>query len=421
MVSLSHLSKRLDKASKAAKINGEVFERLRHPKETLSATLWLRMDDGSLRALEAWRCRYNELRGPTKGGIRFHPDVSMDEVMQLAFLMTFKTALMELPLGGAKGGVSVDVRELSAHELERLSREYVNAFSSMIGPDRDVPAPDMNTNGLPLAWMSDQYSQISEIDVPAAFTGKPVAVGGSAGREQATGLGGKIVLDALSDRLNLGDGAGEVVVQGFGNAGFHCARALAEQGYQIVGIANSSGGVIDRDGIDPEKVRAHLGDGGKLEDAPTNGKKKSVSKDDFLQIECDILVPAAIGGQITSDNAESVSAQAVLELANGPVTPDADDILEDNGVVVIPDILANAGGVTVSYYEWVQNRAGDYWSENRVIERLTEELTRQTETVCEVADELDISLRTAAYVHALRQLEAAMVAQGTEQTYREAS
>ena len=213
----------------------------------------------------------------------------------------------------------------------------------------------------------------------------------------------------------------DVIVQGFGNAGFHCARGLAEQGFRIVGVSNRSGGIIDRDGIDPEKVRDHLDDGGKLEDAPTNGSKETVGNDDFLLSACDILVPAAIGGQITADNADAIEARVILELANGPVTPDADEILEANDGVVVPDILANAGGVTVSYYEWVQNRSGDYWPEERVMERLTDELTRQTNAVCDVADDLKTPLRTAAYVHALRQLEAAMVAQGTEKTYREAS
>ncbi len=421
-MSSSHKSfERLERAAKAADINGEVIERLRYPKETLAATLWIRLDDGTLRSFKAWRCRYNELRGPTKGGIRFHTDVSMDEVMQLAFLMTFKTAVMELPLGGAKGGIQVDVNELSAHELERLCRAYVNAFASMIGPDRDVPAPDMNTNGLPLAWMSDQYSQISETDVPGAFTGKPIAVGGSAGRQQATGLGGQIVLSALEERLGLDGGGRNVVIQGFGNAGFHCARALAEQGYRIIGVSKSSGGIVDRDGIDPEKVRAHLADGGALEDAPTEGSKETVSNEELLETECDVLVPAAIGGQITADNADRIAARVIVELANGPITPDADETLEVNGVAVVPDILANAGGVTVSYYEWIQNRAGDYWPEDRVIERLTKELTRQTEAVCAAADDLDVPLRTAAYVHALRQLESAMAATGTEKAYREAS
>lgn len=420
-VSLSDLSARLGLACEAASLDGEVFERLRYPKETLSATLWIRMDDGSLRSFKAWRCRYNDLRGPTKGGIRFHPDVSHDEVMQLAFLMTFKTALMNLPLGGAKGGVKVDPRDLSVAELERLSRKYVDAFSAMIGPDRDIPAPDMNTNGLPIAWMADQYGHLSETDIPAAFTGKPVALGGSAGREQATGLGGAIVLGALADRLSLDSDDGTAIVQGFGNAGYHCALALADAGYRIVGVGNRSGAMLDPDGIDPRELRRHLDDGGGFDDAPGSDKAERVDDAALLTAECDVLVPAATGGQITGDNAGEIAARVVLELANGPVAPDADDILAERDIAIVPDILANAGGVTVSYYEWVQNRTGDYWPEDRVIERLTGDLTQQTEAVCAIADELDIPLRTAAYVAALRNLEAAMVAQGTEAAYREAS
>jgi len=421
MALLSDLCKRLRGACDTSGIDGEVFKRLQYPKETLSATVWIRMDDGSLRSFKAWRCRYNELRGPTKGGIRFHPAVKMEEVMQLAFLMTFKTALMDLPLGGAKGGVRVDVHELSAHELERLSREYVNAFSSMIGPDRDIPAPDMNTNGLPLAWMSDQYKRIAGSDVPAAFTGKPIAIGGSAGRESATGVGGAIVLHALKDRVGLKPESSDVIIQGFGNAGFHFASALVPKGFRIIGVSNSTGGIIDRDGIEPEAVRQHLAGGGSLEEAPTNGTIETVTNEELLQAECDLLVPAAVGGQITAENASSVAARVILELANGPVTPDADKILDANNILVIPDILANAGGVTVSYYEWVQNRTGHYWTQDEVHEKLTQDLKRQAEAICQVSDDLELSMRSAAYVHALRRLEAAMVAQGTADTYGQAS
>lgn len=421
MVLLRDLCTRLAQACDAVGIGGEVFKRLQYPKETLSATLWIRMDDGSLQSFKAWRCRYNELRGPTKGGIRFHQNVTMEEVMQLAFLMTFKTALMDLPFGGAKGGVQVSVADLSMHELERLSREYVNAFSSMIDPDRDIPAPDINTSGLPLAWMSDQYSQISQTDSRAAFTGKPIALGGSAGREAATGRGGVIVLDALEDRTNIHPEDSEVIIQGFGNVGYHFAHALEAKGFRIIGVSNSSGGIIARNGIDPSKVRQHLSAGGRLEEAPTDSSVETLSNEELLQAECDILVPAALGGQITSDNANAISARVILELANGPVTPDADEILETKNVLVVPDILANSGGVTVSCYEWIQNRTGDYWSDDDVLGRLTKDLRREARAICKLSDDMDVSLRAAAYVHALRRLEAAMVAQGTSDTYGQAS
>ena len=421
MVSLSDLGVRLEAACETAELDGEVFERLRYPKETLSATLWVRMDDGSLRSFKAWRCRYSDLRGPTKGGIRFHPEVSHDEVMQLAFLMTFKTALMNLPFGGAKGGVKVDPRELSALELERLSRKYVDAFASMIGPDRDIPAPDMNTNGLPIAWMADQFGHLSESDIPAAFTGKPIALGGSAGREQATGLGGAIVLEALAERLALKPEDSTVIVQGFGNAGYHCACALVDAGYRLIGVSKRSGGLIDPAGIDPRALRRHLDEGGGFDDAPISGKAERVDNATLLTTDCDVLVPAATGCQITCDNAGDIAARVVLELANGPIAPDADDALAKRDIAIVPDILANAGGVTASYYEWVQNRTGDYWPEERVLERLADDLSRQTGAMCDVADERDVPLRTAAYIVALRNLEAAMVAQGTEAAYRKAS
>lgn len=420
MTLLHDICKRLDSACGVCGLSGELYERLRYPKQTVSATLWVRMDDGSLKTFKAWRSRYNDMRGPTKGGIRFHPDVSMDEVMQLAFLMTFKTAVMDLPLGGAKGAVQVDVDQLSTQELERLSRTYVDAFASMIGPERDIPAPDMNTNGLPIAWMADQYAKISGTALLSAFTGKPLALGGSAARSQATGIGGAIVLDTLSEQIGLkrDDDVPTAILQGFGNVGYHCARALVERGYRIVGVANRSGGILDPDGINPDTLRDHLDNGGALEDAPTQGSRETISNADLLIQKCDVLVPAATGGQIDANNAGDIAAPIILELANGPVTPDADSILEERGISVMPDILANAGGVTVSYYEWVQNRTGDYWTEEMVVERLTDALSTQAQTIGDIAADHCIPLRTAAYMQAIQRFNAAMVSQGTRMSYQ---
>jgi glutamate dehydrogenase (NADP+) len=419
---LSDICQRLDKACDASGLDGELYQRLRYPGQTVAATLWVRMDDGSLRTFKAWRCLYNDLRGPGKGGIRFHHGVTMDEVMQLAFLMTFKTAVMDLPLGGAKGGVNVDVGTLSPAELERLSRAYVDAFVAVIGPEMDIPAPDMNTNGLPIAWMSDQYGKLAGSALRAAFTGKPLALGGSAGRTQATGLGGAIVLDALADQIGLEKSGAPptVILQGFGNAGYHCARALVARGYRTIGVANSSGGILDPDGIDPDALHKHLGGGGALDAAPTNGTRQKLSGADLLTQKCDVLIPAATGGQIDAGNAGDIAARIVLELANGPVTPDADAILEERGIVVVPDILANAGGVTVSHYEWIQNRTGDYWSEDTVVDRLTGALEAQAGAIGKIAEDQDVPLRTAAFILALRRLEAATVAQGTAAAYRHA-
>lgn len=405
---------RLDDAARYLDMEREIIEQLRYPKETLAATLLVRMDDGSRKTFKAWRCRYDDTRGPTKGGIRFHPSVNVEEVMTLAFWMTFKCAVVNLPFGGAKGGVAVDVKALSRAELERLSRSYVEAFSRFIGPERDIPAPDMYTNGIVMAWMADEYSTISGHPTPAIITGKPVALGGSLGRDDATGRGGYYVLRHLKEELGVSPERTRVVLQGFGNASFHCARLLHDEGYRIVGLSDSTSGVYDPDGMDPYAVMEHKNRTGRVAGAPTRGAAQELDNAALLEAECDVLIPAAVENQITEDNAAAVRAPVILELANGPVTPAADAILDKKGTVVVPDILANSGGVTVSYFEWVQNKAGYYWPVEEVHSKLRAILEPEARRIWEVARDKGVSLRTAAYVHALERIGHAVEARGTK-------
>lgn len=405
---------RLDDAARYLDIEREVIEQLRYPKETLAATLLVRMDDGSRKAFKAWRCRYDDTRGPTKGGIRFHPAVNVDEVMTLAFWMTFKCAVVNLPFGGAKGGVAVDVKTLSRAELERLSRSYVEGFSRFIGPERDIPAPDMYTNGIVMAWMADEYSTITGHPTPAIITGKPVALGGSLGRDDATGRGGYYVLRHLQAELGVGPEKSRVVLQGFGNASYHCARLLHDEGYRIVGLSDSMSAIYDPDGMDPYAVMDHKTRTRGLAGAPTRGVSRQLSNAELLEAECDVLIPAAVENQITEVNAANVKAPVILELANGPVTPAADAILDRNGVVVIPDILANSGGVTVSYFEWVQNKTGYYWPLEEIHSKLKAGLEPETRRIWDLAKDKAVNLRTAAYVHGLERIGQAVEARGTK-------
>lgn len=405
---------RLDDAARYLDIEREVIEQLRYPKETLAATLLVRMDDGSRKAFKAWRCRYDDTRGPTKGGIRFHPAVNVDEVMTLAFWMTFKCAVANLPFGGAKGGVAVDVKTLSRAELERLSRSYVEGFSRFIGPERDIPAPDMYTNGIVMAWMADEYSTITGHPTPAIITGKPVALGGSLGRDDATGRGGYYVLRHLQAELGVSPEKSRVVLQGFGNASYHCARLLHDEGYRIVGLSDSASAIYDPDGMDPYAVMDHKTRNRGLAGAPTRGVSRQLDNAELLEAECDVLIPAAVENQITEANAANVKAPVILELANGPVTPAADAILDRNGVTVVPDILANSGGVTVSYFEWVQNKTGYYWPVEDIHSKLKAGLEPETRRIWDLAKDKAVNLRTAAYVHGLERIGQAVEARGTK-------
>ncbi|MGP2490428.1 Glu/Leu/Phe/Val family dehydrogenase [Mesorhizobium sp. PUT5] len=404
---------RLDDAAKHINVDADVIEKLKFARETTKVRLMIRMDDGSRKSFLAWRCRYDDTRGPTKGGIRFHPDATEEEVEMLAFWMTFKCAVMNLPYGGGKGAVQVDARTLSKAELERLSRSYIQAFSRIIGPDRDIPAPDVYTNSMIMGWMADEYAQIVGQTSPAVITGKPIALGGSLGRGDATARGGYYLVRHLAGDLGL-DGQLRVAIQGFGNAGQYIASLLAADGHKIVAVSDSGGAVQAADGLDLEALLAAKRDG--LSVTATVGKSghEALSAAALVGVDCDVLVPAALENMIHTDNANSVKARLILELANGPVTPEADEILASRGVVVLPDILANAGGVTVSYFEWVQNKQGYYWELEEIHAKLRTIMEREGRAIWEQSSSRGITMRTAAYVHALSRLAEAIEAHGTQ-------
>jgi len=399
---------RLDAAATHAGVHDEVVRRLRSPELFVEVSIPVRKDDGSLEVFTGYRCRYNTTRGPAKGGIRFHPDVSAGEVKALAFWMTFKCATVGIPLGGGKGGVIVDPRSLSNAELERLSRGYVRALADVIGPEIDVPAPDVYTNPTTMAWMMDEYNTIRRGHYPGVITGKPVARGGSVGRGDATARGGYDILKDLEAKRGWDPREVTVAIQGFGNAGQHFARLAGADGYRLVAVSDSRGGVYLESGLDAAStVEAKLATG-RLPDVG-----KTISNEDLLELDVDVLVPAALENVVSADNAPRVRARTVIELANGPLTGAADEVLHKAGVLVIPDILANAGGVTVSYFEWTQNQSGFYWTEQDVHQRLREIMVREFNAVYNIANARDLPMRTACYVHALERLGEAMAATGT--------
>jgi glutamate dehydrogenase/leucine dehydrogenase len=387
----------LDRISEAAMLSGRDLSLLRRPRRRINANIPVRMDDGSVEVFPSFRIQYNEARGPTKGGIRFHPGVEESEVDELAFLMTLKCAVVGIPFGGAKGGVQVDPADLSEGELERLSRAYVEEYHDVIGPHSDIPAPDVNTDGRIMAWMRDEYERIAGEQTPGVITGKPVALGGSEGRETATSYGGAVALEEFVDAEGI-DGGASVAIQGFGNVGSHLARFLHDRGYDVVAVSDAKGGVHDETGLDIPAVFDGYDPGSGLSafDAP------EITNDELLTLDVDVLIPAAIEDQITLDNVADVRASAVFEMANGPTTPDADERLAGRGVPVLPDILANAGGVTASYFEWVQNTTNEYWTKEQVQEKLAAQMRTAFDAVAEIEREAaDRTWREAAYTRAV--------------------
>lgn len=400
--------KRLAKAIKYLKLSADVEEQLKYPKRSIAASLNIRMDDGSLKAFQAYRVQYDDTLGPTKGGIRFHPNVNLDEVTSLAFWMTFKTAVCDLPFGGAKGGVCVNPKELSNIELERLSRAYIVAFYPYIGENKDIPAPDVYTNAMIMGWMSNEYAKIKGEHSPAMITGKPLSLGGSKGRVDATGRGGFYVLNSLEKILKLEPEKTTVAIQGYGNVATSFARLIHDKGYRLVAVSDSCGGIYSPDGLDPVSLAQLKQNGGCIPDANANGQYKTITNKEILELPVDILVPAALENVITKDNAKKIKADLIIELANGPITDQADDILIKAGKTIIPDILANAGGVTASYFEWVQNRAGYYWDASEVYDRLKIIMNRETMKIWDIRVAKDCDFRTAAYIHSLSRIATAI-------------
>lgn len=404
--------KQVRKAYKYTEVSKNVIKILEKPKEMFIANLSFTMDDGNVETFPAIRVHYNDILGPCKGGIRFHPDVNEDEVVALAFWMTFKCAVIDIPYGGGKGGVVVNPKKLSIHEIEHLSRAYVEAFADFIGPEKDIPAPDVYTNSTIMGWMMDEYNKIKRQKNPAVITGKPIILGGSLGRDVATALGGYYVFQEAIKKIGLPKQL-SIAVQGFGNAGMNFAKFAHHDGFKVIAVSDSKGGIECEDGIDIDALIEHKRSGKSVTDY-NKQKCKKVTNEDLLELDVDILVPAALENQITKDNADKIKAKMMIELANGPTTSDADDILTKNKVTVIPDILANAGGVVVSYFEWVQNKAGMYWSEQEVFDKLKVKMINAFDKVFYNTQKHNINMRTSAYVVGLEKIRDAIKSRGTE-------
>ena len=393
----------------AEKLNLEpaIHEMLKYPKRSLIVSITIRMDDGSVSVFSGCRVQHWDARGPFKGGIRYHPYVSLAEVTALAMWMTWKCAVVDIPYGGAKGGVCCNPKEMSKTELERLTRRYTSLILDFIGPYRDVPAPDVYTDAQTMAWIMDTYSQFKGYSVPECVTGKPISIGGSEGREEATSLGVVICAREAAKYLGVKLKGATVAVQGFGNVGWNAAKIAYDMGCKIVAVSDSSGGIYYLKGLNPRKVYEHKSKTGSV--LKCKGCK-TITNEELLETKCDILIPAALENQITKANADKIKAKIVAEGANGPTTPEADEILFTKGVFVIPDILANAGGVIVSYFEQVQNQMNYYWTEEEVRAKLKEAITKAFNDVLTMSKQYNVNMRIAAYMLAVKRVADALMA-----------
>jgi len=413
MAAFEYFKRHVGKATDLLALSEKERQALMTPDRVLRADLTIPLSEGGTGTFPAYRIQFNGARGPYKGGIRFHPEADEDEVSALAAMMAVKCAVVGIPLGGAKGGVAVDPKKLSREDLHALSREYVKAFAEHLGPDQDIPAPDVYTNPEIMGVMLDEYERIEGRSAPGMITGKPLSLGGSLGRDTATADGAVEVLKALLEERHAEGEVRSAAIQGAGNAGAQAAHLLYAMGLDVVSVADSSGTLSKAEGLDIDKVLAYKQAGGHLKDAALAIEGAAAGTPDaVLFAKADILVPAALEEQVTKDNVGSVAAGIVLEVANGPVTPEADDAFHARGVPVIPDVLANAGGVTVSYFEWVQNRSGYYWSADVVKDGLTTTMRRAYKDVASLAEERGVSLRDAAYALALSRIVDAMRARG---------
>ena len=402
-------SQQFDCAADILNLNQGMREVLRSPKRQLTVSIPTKMDNGQLKVFEGYRVQHNVARGPAKGGIRYHPDVTLDEVKALAAWMTWKTATVNVPFGGGKGGVVCDPKNMSQQELENMTRRFAAELSIIIGPDRDIPAPDVYTNAQTMAWIMDTYSTIQGHSTLAVVTGKPTELGGSRGRHEATARGCLFAIREACRGNGINLSGATAAVQGYGNAGYISANLLAEDGAKIIAVSDSRAGILNTNGLDPKKVLAHKHETGSV--AGFQGAD-TITNQEILQLECDVLVPAALENQITLENAALVNAKIVAEAANGPTTPGADDILHDKGVFIIPDILANAGGVTVSYFEWVQDLQGFFWDEDEVNRQLEKIMIRAFHEVGQSAEKHKVNNRIGAYVLAVGRVAEATKVRG---------
>lgn len=409
----------LEQAAQCLDLQQEILTRLQQPDRTLQVSVPLVKDNGEIKTFEGFRVQYNNSRGPYKGGIRYHPQVEMDEVKALAFWMAIKCAVVNIPFGGSKGGIKIDPKGLSESELEKLARSYTRAVASIIGPDLDIPAPDVNTGAQTMAWIADEYSRLQGRWLPAVVTGKPVEVGGCLGREEATGRGGALVLMKIGQLVNekklklelpKNRAKIKVAVQGFGNVGHHLARILADEGFLVVAVSDSRGAIYQPKGLKPEEVIKHKQKTGSVIDYP---QAETISDRELLSLPVEVLIPAALENQITRANSHQIKAKIVLELANGPTSPEADQVLIDKGIFLVPDVLANAGGVTVSYFEWVQNRSGEIWTLTKVRNALAEVMEKSVVASHHLSRELNLTnWRTTVFVLAVRRIVQAIRSRG---------
>jgi len=395
----------LHKVAQIKNLNKEFVSRMEHPEREIMFSIPVKMDNGDVKVFEGYRVEYNNALGPYKGGIRYHQDTEIGEVKALAFWMAIKCAVAGIPMGGGKGGITVDPKKLSKGELERLSRGWVRRLSDVLGPYKDVPAPDVNTTPEIMDWMADEYEKITGDKTRATFTGKPVDKGGSEGRGPATGMGGFYVFDTLRSKLGLPEVC-TVVIQGFGNVGSNAGSIFKAHGHKVIAVSDSKSAIVNEDGLDLEAVEAHKKTTGALKDFPN---AKNITNAELLELECDVLIPAAFENQITGENANNIKGKVVLELANGPVTPEADEILFNKGIQVIPDVLANSGGVTVSYFEWDQNLKGEHWTEEEVNNKLLPLMQTASNKIFEKAQEFKTHLRMGAFILALERIAEKML------------
>ncbi len=401
--------RQFDYAAEKCGLEPGLCEVLRRPRRALSLSLPVKMDDGTIRVFEGFRVQHNSARGPCKGGIRYHPNVTFDEVKALATWMTWKCAIVNIPFGGAKGGIVCDPHKLSHNELERLTRRYAYEISPLIGPDKDIPAPDVYTDAQVMAWIMDTYSMTHGSNAPGVVTGKPLFLGGSLGRNEATARGCLFVIRAACEVIGIKLVGATVAIQGFGNAGSIAAQLLSQEGAQIIAISDSHGGIMNMEGLNIAELLAHKAKTSSVADFPGS---KPITSEAVLELQCEILIPAALENQITLQNAERVQARIVAEAANGPTTPDADLVLHNRGIMVIPDVLANAGGVTVSYFEWVQDLQELFWDEDDVNRRLERVMKKAFADVHATATKHNVEMRTGAYILAIDRVANAMRTRG---------